>query len=266
MVQQISASREVTRINGMQERQQKGKRKKKWAEYPSILGKLVSSHPSGDFDSRVRIVPLTECYGHRPFRRPAWEKFKPSLGVRETYPHKISAAQQSSVGPGHWFPGPVTDGPNQRVHFLVITQASDPVPVSSRTANYHVSSSWMEPRSPALQADSLLSEPPGKPKNTGVGGLSLLQQIFLAQKSNRGLPYCRWILYQLSYQVIIIHTFKKTHTFVLLKKISAISTTSITFCNFIACLLRGVRCIEYLARSISNLVFFKLVKLMVTVT
>ena len=25
----------------------------------------------------------------------------------------------------------------------------------------------MEPRSPAMQADSLLSEPPGKPKNTG---------------------------------------------------------------------------------------------------
>ena len=179
----------------------------------------MSSHPSGDFDSRVRIVPLTECYGHRPFRRPAWEKFKPSLGVRETYPHKITAAQRSGVGPGHWFPGSVTDGPNRRVHFLVITQASDPVPVSSRTANHHhVSSSWMEPRSPALQADSLLSEPPGKPKNTGVGGLSLLQQIFPAQKSNRGLPYCRRILYQLSYQVIIIHTFKKTHTFVLLKK------------------------------------------------
>ena len=32
-----------------------------------------------------------------------------------------------------------------------------------------------EPRSPTLQADSLLSEPPGKPKNTGVGSLSLLQ-------------------------------------------------------------------------------------------
>ena len=30
-------------------------------------------------------------------------------------------------------------------------------------------------RSPALQADSLSSEPPGKPKNTGVGSLSLLQ-------------------------------------------------------------------------------------------
>ena len=27
----------------------------------------------------------------------------------------------------------------------------------------------IKPRSPALQADSLLSEPPGKPKNTGMG-------------------------------------------------------------------------------------------------
>ena len=30
----------------------------------------------------------------------------------------------------------------------------------------------IEPRSPALQADSLRSEPQGKPKNTGVGSLS----------------------------------------------------------------------------------------------
>ena len=33
----------------------------------------------------------------------------------------------------------------------------------------------IEPRSPALQADSLPSEPPGKPKSTGMGSLSLLQ-------------------------------------------------------------------------------------------
>ena len=32
-----------------------------------------------------------------------------------------------------------------------------------------------QPRSPTLQADSLPSEPPGKPKNTGVGSLSLLE-------------------------------------------------------------------------------------------
>ena len=42
--------------------------------------------------------------------------------------------------------------------------------------------------SPALQADSLSSEPPGKPKNTGVGTLSLLQGIFPTQESNRGFP------------------------------------------------------------------------------
>ena len=58
----------------------------------------------------------------------------------------------------------------------------------------------VEPRSPTLQADSLLSEAPGKPKITGVGSLSLLQRIFLTQESNQGLPHCRWIPYQLSYQ------------------------------------------------------------------
>ena len=37
----------------------------------------------------------------------------------------------------------------------------------------------------------------GKPKNTGVGSLSLLQQIFPTQESNWSLLHCRWILYQL---------------------------------------------------------------------
>ena len=58
----------------------------------------------------------------------------------------------------------------------------------------------IEPRSPALQADSLPAEPQGKPKNTGVVSLSLLQGIFLTQEPNWGLLRCRWILYQLSYQ------------------------------------------------------------------
>ena len=39
----------------------------------------------------------------------------------------------------------------------------------------------IEPRSPVLQADSLPAEPPGKPQNTGVGSLSLLQGIFLTR-------------------------------------------------------------------------------------
>ena len=51
-----------------------------------------------------------------------------------------------------------------------------------------------------MQADSLPAEPPGKPKNTGVGSLSLLQGIFPTQESNRGLLHCGKILYQLSHQ------------------------------------------------------------------
>ena len=52
----------------------------------------------------------------------------------------------------------------------------------------------------ALQVDSLPAEPQGKPKNTGVDSLSLLQEIFPTQESNRGLLHCRRILYQLNYQ------------------------------------------------------------------
>ena len=87
-----------------------------------------------------------------------------------------------------------------------------------------------ELRPPALQADSLTSEPPGKPKNEywsgwkwksvtcvrlfatlyspwnssglniGVDSLSLLQGIFPTQGSNIGLLHCRRILYQLSHK------------------------------------------------------------------
>ena len=58
----------------------------------------------------------------------------------------------------------------------------------------------IEPMSPTLQANSLPAEPQGKPKNTEVGSLSLLQRIFPTQELNRGLLHCRWILYQLSYE------------------------------------------------------------------
>ena len=48
----------------------------------------------------------------------------------------------------------------------------------------------VEPGSPPLQADSLSSEPSGKPKNTGVGCHALLQGIFPAQGWNsRLLPW-----------------------------------------------------------------------------
>ena len=57
----------------------------------------------------------------------------------------------------------------------------------------------IKPRFPALQVDSFLCEAPGKPKNTGVGTLSLLQGIFPTQES-KGSPALQVILYQLSYQ------------------------------------------------------------------
>ena len=75
----------------------------------------------------------------------------------------------------------------------------------------------IKPRSPALWADSLLSEPPGKPfvqlfvtswpiqpmefsrPEYWSGSLSLLQEIFPTQGLNPGLPHFRLILYQLSH-------------------------------------------------------------------
>ena len=63
--------------------------------------------------------------------------------------------------------------------------------------------SGIKARSPTLQADSLPAEPQGKPKDTGVGSLSLLQWIFPTQELNRGLLHCRQILYQLSYWVTV---------------------------------------------------------------
>ena len=51
----------------------------------------------------------------------------------------------------------------------------------------------IEPWSPVLQVDSLPAEPQGKPKNTGVGSLSLLQGIFLAQELNWARFNWMWI-------------------------------------------------------------------------
>ena len=48
----------------------------------------------------------------------------------------------------------------------------------------------IEPKSPTLQADSLPAEPQGKPKDTGVGSLSLLQGIFPTKELNWGLLHC----------------------------------------------------------------------------
>ena len=64
----------------------------------------------------------------------------------------------------------------------------------------------IKPRSFAFQAHSLPAEPQGRPKNTGMSGLYLLQRIFWTQELNCGLLHCRWILYQLSCQKYTIYS------------------------------------------------------------
>ena len=82
---------------------------------------------------------------------------------------------------------------------------------------------WIKLRSSTLQADSLPAEPQGKPKNTGVGSLSLFQQIFPTQELKEGLLHCRQILYQLSSQgsliiiIIIIKIFFKYANIIIFK-------------------------------------------------
>ena len=68
-----------------------------------------------------------------------------------------------------------------------------------------VSSAPKESKRHSVVPDSLqhhgLYRPWNSPgQNTGVGSLSLLQEIFPTQESNPGLPHCRWILYQLSHK------------------------------------------------------------------
>ena len=66
----------------------------------------------------------------------------------------------------------------------------------------------VKPRYPTLQTDSLQAEAQGKPKNTGVGSLCLHQQIFPKQESNQDHLHCRLILYQLSYEGVLVDNVK----------------------------------------------------------
>ena len=87
--------------------------------------------------------------------------------------------------PGSSVPGD-SPGENIRVGCHALLQGNLPTPA-------------IEPRSPVLQADSLLSEPSGKPKNAEVGSLFLLQGNLPPQQSNWGLLLFSQIPYQLSY-------------------------------------------------------------------
>ena len=78
-----------------------------------------------------------------------------------------------------------------------------PLQYSGLGESHGLYSSWGRKESELTErlslSTSLQAEPLGKPKDTGVGSLSLLPGIFLAQESNWGLLHCRQILYQLNY-------------------------------------------------------------------
>ena len=82
-------------------------------------------------------------------------------------------------------------GQNTGVGSLYLLQGSNP---------------GLKPRSPALQADSSPAESQGKPRNTRVGSLSILQWTFLTQELNLSLLHRRQILYQLSYQGLYVES------------------------------------------------------------
>ena len=95
----------------------------------------------------------------------------------------------------------------------------------------------IKPSSPALQADYLQTEGPGKSRNTEVSSLSFPQQILLIHESSWGLLHCRWILYQLSYQgspiFIIKAAYSVAHEDMLLVEISLKVTVSALISTYI---------------------------------
>ena len=56
-----------------------------------------------------------------------------------------------------------------------------------------------DPLDCCLLGSSIHGDSPGR--NTGVGYRALLQGIFPTQRLNPGFPHCRWILYQLRYNI-----------------------------------------------------------------
>ena len=122
--------------------------------------------------------------GRRDFRTRAWPWICSMCLVVQSCP-TLSDTMDSSP------PGPSVHGDSLGKEY----RSGLPCPLPGDLPNPGI-----ESRCPALQANSLLSEPQVMPKNTGVSSLSLLQGIFLTQESNQGLLHCRWILYQLSYQ------------------------------------------------------------------
>ena len=102
-----------------------------------------------------------------------------------------------------------TRGPRSRSLFYKVNEEPKAENGESPSGGY-TTSKWPSKVKSASESHSVVSgslrphglySPWNSPcQNTGVGSLTLLQQIFSIQELNQGLLHCRWILYQLSYQ------------------------------------------------------------------
>ena len=162
-------------------------------------------NPSVQFSSVAQSCP-TLC---NPMNRST-----PGLPVHHQFPEFTQTHAHwvdDAIQPSHSLasPSPPTPNPSQNQGLFQWLNSSHKVAKVLEFQLQHQSFQWtprtdlnlgIEPRSPALQVDFLPSEPLGKPENTGVVSLSLLQGIFPTQESRWCLLHCRRILYQLSYQ------------------------------------------------------------------
>ena len=89
---------------------------------------------------------------------------------------------------------------DNRLNTLMIPLSQPPA-----ASPWDLPNSGIKPRSPHCRWILYQLRPPGKPKNTAVHILNLLQQIFPMQESNYSLLHCRQILHQLSYQGSPVH-------------------------------------------------------------
>ena len=90
--------------------------------------------------------------------------------------------------------------PTQELNLPLLNWKADSLPLNhqgspcvSRSVMSNSLQSLCSPPGSSVQGDCL-------GKNTGVGCHALLQGFFPTQRSNLGLPHCRWILYYLSHQ------------------------------------------------------------------
>ena len=135
---------------------------------------------------------------------PFLQKFFQAFRARQQEPHSWSEVVVQSLDYVGLFATPWTAECQAFLPFTVSRSVLKLMSTEGQTLNLCKDKGGLntEPglRSPVFQVDSLPAEPPGKPKNTGMGRLSLLQGIFLIQELHWGLLHCRRILHQLSYK------------------------------------------------------------------